>query len=157
MRHPLERRPNSPPFLAGRGRELGLLIQTLADTPLTVISGPPRVGKSALALRAAHLAAGLFPDGLLYLDLRGSPLHNVRTPRDTGGQATALLRNAAGRRVLVVLDNVDSAAQLQPWTPVTPGGAVIITSRHALTGPERARQLRLSALSFEDVQPEHTH
>jgi len=170
MRHPLEPWLNSPsagnsryglppapPFLAGRGRELGLLMQTLPETPVTVICGPPGVGKSALAVRAAHLAGGLFPDGPLYVNLRGSQLRNVR-PADGKGETAALLcAAAAGRRVLVVLDNVTSLAQISPMVAFGPGSAVIITTRHDLTGLECARHVRLGALSGEDVEPARAH
>ncbi|QFY13412.1 hypothetical protein GBF35_48745 [Nonomuraea phyllanthi] len=122
--------------------------------PVGVISGVAGVGKTALALRWAHQAAERFPDGQLFANLHGhDPDQESARPaavlerflRALGIQAaavpagleerTALFRSALdGRRVLVVLDNAESAAQVRPLLPATPGCCVIVTARRRLEG-----------------------
>jgi DNA-binding SARP family transcriptional activator len=117
--------------------------------PIVTVHGPPGVGKSALAVHAAHRLAGRFPDGQLYADLGGSPL-----PADPLAVLSAFLRAlgapvrdlcsldeaaarfrslTAGRALLVVLDNAADAGQLRPLVPAGAGSAVLVTSRPVLT------------------------
>jgi hypothetical protein len=116
----------------GRERELAELDRLGADLSVVVLSGFAGVGKTALALRWARTLAGDFPDGQLYLDLRGysadRPLSAVeaqtrllapfgvpaaRVPADPR-ESTALFRSVlADRRVLVMLDNALSAEQVR--------------------------------------------
>ncbi|WP_427891414.1 helix-turn-helix domain-containing protein [Kribbella sp. GL6] len=150
--------PSAPADFTGREEELERLLSVLStvpETPDTVpmfaISGMGGVGKTALAARAAHLAAPSFPDGQLYIDLRGYGPGDAVEPLAAAGQllrslglpsaavpddvdgATALLRSClARRRVLLVLDNANSAAQVAPLLPGAPGPTVVITSRRAL-------------------------
>ncbi|MEV6069297.1 BTAD domain-containing putative transcriptional regulator [Nocardia sp. NPDC052001] len=115
-----------------------------------LITGSPGIGKSALAVRVAELVAEQFPDGVLRAELGGS----TSTPADPA-QIVALLLDALGvpaaalpadlparaaryraelaeRRVLVVLDDAASAAQLAPLLAGGPGSATLITSRFML-------------------------
>ena len=129
--------------------------------PIAVISGRPGMGKTALAVHAAHLAAPLFPDGRLFLDLRASDT----TPLSTVDALTRLLRalgvdpepvagaedliglyrtQLADRRILLVLDNAPNEAGLRPLVPPGPGSAVLVTSRRRLTALEGAVRLVLS-------------
>ncbi|GLZ28823.1 NTPase [Lentzea sp. NBRC 105346] len=114
-----------------------------------VISGPPGIGKTALAITAGHALASHYPDGQLYVDLRGyapePPLapsvvlsrflralgvEQVPTdPEALGRRFRALVRDA---RLLVVLDNARSADQVRPLLPGTPTCGVLITSRSDL-------------------------
>ncbi|GGT11548.1 hypothetical protein GCM10010176_065300 [Nonomuraea spiralis] len=149
-----------PPVSAfvGRTSQLRALDRLLRQDgrflPMGVISGVAGVGKSALALQWAHLVADRFPDGQLFANLRGYDLDREsaqpaavleRFLRALGvdGEAvpagveerTALFRSILdGRKVLVVLDNAQSAAQVRPLLPATPGCCVIVTSRRRLEG-----------------------
>ncbi|MGW3266147.1 AfsR/SARP family transcriptional regulator [Streptomyces sp. NPDC001056] len=136
--------------------------------PVGVISGRPGTGKTALAVHAAHRAAHLFPDGRLFLDLRGSDT----APLATADALARLLRalgvdhetasgtddliglyrtQVAGRRVLLVLDNAPSEAHVRPLLPPGPGSAVLITSRRRLTALEGVDRLDLSVPDADEA------
>jgi tetratricopeptide (TPR) repeat protein/transcriptional regulator with XRE-family HTH domain len=142
---------------AGREAELAALSQVL-DQPggtavITAIGGTAGVGKTALAVHWAHQVAGLFPDGQLYVNLRGfDPSGRPVTPADavrrfldamqvpasqipSGPQAQQDLYRSllAGRRMLIVLDNASDAAQVRPLLPGGPACLVLVTSRSQLT------------------------
>jgi DNA-binding SARP family transcriptional activator/Tfp pilus assembly protein PilF len=174
-REPLPEPRQLPPDVAGftgRDSELVRLERALAgagqQAPVVIsaIQGPGGVGKSALAVHAAHQLADRFPDGVLYVDLHGataglSPLEPLevlgRFLRALGTdpaavptgleEAAALFRSqVAGRRLLVVLDNALDAAQVAPLLPASPGCGVLVTSRRTLAGLEGARHLHLDVL-----------
>ncbi|MFC6022634.1 BTAD domain-containing putative transcriptional regulator [Plantactinospora solaniradicis] len=150
--------PAAPSAFTGREYELTELDALLEPGPdsagTTVVSGSAGVGKSALALHWAHRTAERFPDGQLYVNLRGfdpdgvvvGPAEAVRGFLDAFGvpaqrvpiglaAQTALYRSlVAGRRVLVVLDNARDAAQVRPLLPGAPGCATVVTSRNQLGG-----------------------
>ncbi|TDD72483.1 NB-ARC domain-containing protein [Actinomadura rubrisoli] len=162
--------------LVGRDREVAEVARLAggdgAGAPIVVVSGPPGVGKSALGVRAAHLAAARFPDGQIYVDVRGaSPGTAPLTPVEIAGrllrglrgpgapvpadaeEAAALLRSVlADRRVLVVLDDVASAAQVRPLVPFGRRCAALMTSRTSLTSLDGARCLRLGRLAPRDAE-----
>ncbi|WP_084557572.1 ATP-binding protein [Hamadaea tsunoensis] len=141
--------PAPPAVFIGRRGELDRLGSVAS---LAVVSGPPGVGKSALAVHWGHTARDRFPDGHLYLNLRGfnpdgpmSPDEALRTllvglvPADRvpdGLDArSALLRSVlAGRRMLLVLDNARDAGQVRPLLPGETGCTVVVTSRSRLSG-----------------------
>jgi DNA-binding SARP family transcriptional activator len=157
----------------GRVGEAGELVELLSldegatSVPVIEITGPPGVGKTALAVHVAHLLSAGFPDGQLFLSLTGSSV----SPRDPGkalwevlrglgvpaadipegqSQRTALFRTRlAGRRVLILLDDADSARQVQPLLPGTAGCAVIVTGRARLIGLPGAHHLTLEPLGHE--------
>lgn len=169
-----------PPTLSdftGRAVEITDLVQVFQatdDRPGTVqlaaVTGMGGVGKTALAVHVAHLVGDDFPDGQLYLDLRGygpgTPLSPVealnqlirslgldddRTVPSSINELAGLYRSRlAGQRVLIVLDNANSAAQVLPLLPGAPGSAVIATSRRALTTLPGFRQIALTPLSEAD-------
>ncbi|MFC4855212.1 AfsR/SARP family transcriptional regulator [Actinophytocola glycyrrhizae] len=134
------------------------------DRPtVVVLSGPPGVGKSAVAVRVAHLVRASFPDGQLHLDLAGtsaSPrrpadvlaellraVGHAEFPRGVAARA-ALLRSAlAARRVLLVLDDAANAAQVAPLLPGAGGSAVLVTSRVMLPDLVGARPVELDVLA----------
>jgi DNA-binding SARP family transcriptional activator/tetratricopeptide (TPR) repeat protein len=133
---------------------LGGEAEATGAVPIAVVSGPAGVGKTALAVKWAHQAADLFPDGQLFINLRGfhpsdQPLASAqaarefldalqvpaaRIPPELSGQARLLRSTLAGRRILIVLDNAREEAQIRPLLPGTAGCAVLITSRNQLMG-----------------------
>lgn len=156
--------PPDVPDFAGRVTETAWLLQGGPDTPVTVVSGAPGVGKSALVAHAARQAADRYGDGRLFLDLRGLDAEPVPpgealrrllralgvrardVPADVEERAAlhrSLLRE---RRVLVILDNAADETQLRPLLPAPGQGAVWVTARRALTGLEHARRLPLRPL-----------
>ncbi|WP_344934989.1 tetratricopeptide repeat protein [Actinoplanes nipponensis] len=160
---------------AGRHAELaGLTAMVGADAEDgvecgIVVVGAGGVGKTWLVLRWAHTHRDLFPDGQLHADLRGfhpsgapaAPDEALRAflgqlgvrssamPADLAGQVALYRRLTAGRRLLVVLDNVRDADQIGPLRTGHPGCCVIVTSRGELTRPViqgGLRRLRLGML-----------
>ncbi|UXY33527.1 ATP-binding protein [Streptomyces albidocamelliae] len=153
--------PLSHPVFVGRDAELARLdaLQgtsedgTTGRAAVAVVEGTAGVGKTALALHWAHQARARFPDGQLYVDLRGfgdeavmdagEALHGflqalgvtpAAVPADTA-VASGLLRTLlAGRRVLLVLDNARSTDQVRPLLPTDPGSVAVVTSRNRLDG-----------------------
>lgn len=141
----------------GRTAELAALDAALADpagtAPVALISGTAGVGKSALAVRWAHRAAGRFPDGQLHVNLRGydpgSPVEpaaalagflralgvpEAEIPIDADERSARFRSALAGRRVLLVLDNAGTVDQVRPLLPGGTGSAAIVTSRDLLPG-----------------------
>jgi DNA-binding SARP family transcriptional activator/tetratricopeptide (TPR) repeat protein len=170
--------PPDPASFTGRGPELAEVEHrlTAADHNATIvisaIDGVGGVGKSALAIHAAHRLAGRFPDGQLYVNLHGAtagltplaPLEVLgrflRALGMDGGQVPTELDEAAARfrsevaarRLLVVLDNARDAAQVAPLLPGTPGSAVLVTSRQTLAGLDGAPWvLHLDVLSPQEA------
>src|SRR6266542_5350375 len=166
--------PGDVASFTSRRRELRRLRELLASTGrrsaavVSAIYGIAGVGKSALAVRAAHALAAHFPDGQLYVDLRGasasgsSPLAPLEVlgpflralgvdgedvPVELEGAVARFRSLLTGRRVLVVLANAASAEQVRPLLPAAPGSAAIVTSRQALFMLEGAVILQLDVLS----------
>ncbi|WP_432170980.1 BTAD domain-containing putative transcriptional regulator [Streptomyces sp. 1222.5] len=167
--------PPPPAHFTGRADLRGQLRRALTEPPapapaVAVISGMAGVGKSALALHVAHELRERFTDGQLYVNLHGAtpgmaPLTAAQALaallRDVGTEprnipehpdaAAALLRSLlAPARVLLVLDDAASAAQVRPLLPAGPGCAVIVTSRSPLTALDGARRFPLGPLTGED-------
>jgi DNA-binding SARP family transcriptional activator/tetratricopeptide (TPR) repeat protein len=115
---------------------------------VVVISGPGGIGKTALAVRAAHESAGRYRDGQLYLELGGTTGERVDTSEalaqflrafgmphvpDTKAERLGAYRTLlAGRRVLLVLDDAADGAQVEELMPGNPGCAVVVTARQRL-------------------------
>lgn len=169
--------PRPPARFLGREDQLSALTAVLTDrttgeSPLAVVAGPAGVGKTACAVQWAHLHAGAFPDGQLFADLRGfgegdeaAPAEILRdfllalgTPPErvpgSAQAASALFRSlVAERRMLVVLDNASSSAQVRPLLPGGPHCATVVTSRSRLDGlvaTDWARPVGLQALGHEE-------
>jgi transcriptional regulator with XRE-family HTH domain len=159
---------------AGYLRQLDALLDE-ATRPATavaisVIAGTAGVGKTALAVHWAHQVRHLFPDGQLYVNLRGFdrsatptapaavirqfldalyvPAHRV--PADPDAQAALYRTLLADRKMLVLLDNARDSDQVRPLLPGAPGCLVLVTSRNELTGliaAEGAHALSLDLLT----------
>jgi DNA-binding SARP family transcriptional activator/Tfp pilus assembly protein PilF len=157
--------PADVPAFTGRAAELAELDRLLGspapaavDGPVTAavisaVSGTAGVGKTALAVHWAQRAAERFPDGQLYVNLRGYDPGRPMTAADAlagflralglpgqdippeEDQRAARYRSLiAGRRMLVVLDNASAAEQVRPLLPGSPGCAALVTSRDSLAG-----------------------
>ncbi|ANZ34861.1 hypothetical protein BBK82_00965 [Lentzea guizhouensis] len=166
----------SPPpavELAGRAaeqRQLAEWVMSASTSNLldvVVVHGPPGVGKTALAVDAAHRFGCAFADGCLYLDLRGmdpAPLSpdraiarlltafgvpDARMPSDAGDRDRLYRSMLRERSVLLVLDNAANEAQLRPLLAAAPGSLVLVTSRNILAGLIARHRVELGPLSSD--------
>lgn len=162
--------PRDIPGFTGREAELSRLYATLehATTAIAIaaVDGMAGIGKSALALHAAHQLADRYPDGRLYLHLHAHDPN--RPPLDPADGLETLLRligedpqripatveeraalwrtRLANRRALIVLDDVADSRQVGPFLPGASGCLVLITSRRRLTGLDGVRPISLEVL-----------
>lgn len=138
--------------------------------PVYSLNGMPGIGKTALAVHAAHRVAEKFPDGVHFLDLHGHSA--TRKPVETAEALRSLLitfgvaadqvppnlddresmwrRRMAGRRALLLADNAASEQQIRPLLPSSPGLVVLVTSRRQLANLHEAQSITL-----ETMTPEH--
>ncbi|MEU4242445.1 BTAD domain-containing putative transcriptional regulator [Actinoplanes sp. NPDC026619] len=164
----------------GRDAELAALDRSLAppegdDPPLTVVllAGTAGVGKSALAARWAHRVRESFPDGQLYVNLRGYDseqpvavgealagflsalgVRGTEIPLGVEERAGRYRSELTGRRMLVLLDNASSVEQVRPLLPGTGSCLVLITSRDSLPGMvaiHGAERINLDLLPLADA------
>ena len=173
--------PATTRHFAARAVELATLTE-LADEAgrvgpavvIAAITGTAGIGKTALVVHWAHQAAGRFPDGQLYVDLRGfGPAESPTAPAEAVGgflealgvpagqvpagldTRTALYRSLlAGRRMLVVLDNARDTEQVRRLLPGSPGCLILVTSRCLLAGliaVEGAQPLTLDLLTVAEA------
>lgn len=156
--------PPKPPLVGRDGelRRLAALLGPAGDSAVVNVYGPPGAGKSGLALFAAHLMLDHYPDGQLYADLRGSYLDpgvvldrfldalGVPAGQRPDDQDSAVGRYRsllAGRRMLVMLDNVADVTQVRPFLVSAPHAAVLVTSGQMMSTVDDARHLRLLELT----------
>ena len=159
--------------LAELGRLSSMAVDAGPTLVVAVLSGTAGVGKTALALHWAHQVRDRFGDGQLYVNLRGfDPTPSMRPiealtgsllalgvppeqiPLDQEPAAAVYRTLLAGRRVLVILDNAESAAQVRPLLPGSPGCFVLVTSRNRLSGllaRDGAHRIPLDVLGPEEA------
>jgi DNA-binding SARP family transcriptional activator/tetratricopeptide (TPR) repeat protein len=152
--------PADVPGFTGRAAhlaELDRLLAASADEPagtaVAAVMGAPGVGKTSLAVHWAHGVADQFPDGQLYVNLRGFDpdglvmdpaeavrafceslgVHREHLPANADAQAAMYRSLLSGKRVLVVLDNARDTRQVRWLLPGTPTCLVLITSRNQLS------------------------
>jgi DNA-binding SARP family transcriptional activator/tetratricopeptide (TPR) repeat protein len=138
---------------AGRAAELAELDRAAGSHELLALAGTAGVGKTALAVHWAHRVAAAYPDGQLYVNLRGYDPEQPLDPADAlagfllglglaeadvpaglTDRAARLRTELAGRRLLIVLDNAASTEQVRSLLPGAPGCRTVVTSRDALAG-----------------------
>jgi DNA-binding SARP family transcriptional activator/Tfp pilus assembly protein PilF len=145
----------------------------LTAAVICAVSGTAGVGKTALVVHWAQRVRQHFPDGQLYLDLRGddsdepvSPgdalarlltalgVRAEEIPLDVDGRTARYRTEVTGRRMLVVLDNAASVEQVRPLLPGTSSCVVVVTSRDRLAGLvalHGARRLNVGLLPMKDA------
>ena len=148
----------------------GLLAREQATAiVISAIAGKAGVGKTALAVRVAHRLRPRFADGQLYVNLRGAEAQALEPADVLAGFLRALgvegavipdgleervrlyRSQLADRRVLVLLDNAASEAQVRPLLPASPGCAVLVTSRARLSGLEAVHPVTLDVLEADQA------
>jgi DNA-binding SARP family transcriptional activator len=171
--------PADVPTFTGRLEELAELGHILAEVDrstapvIAFLTGTAGVGKTALAVHWGHLVRQRFPDGQLYLDLRGYDPEQPVPPADAlaafltvlapGGpeiplgveeRAARYRTEIATRQMLIVLDNVATVEQVRPLLPGTSSCLVVVTSRDSLAGLvalHGARRVNLDLLPAPDA------
>src|SRR5262249_28803857 len=149
--------------------------ETGGTVVISAIGGTAGVGKTALAVYWAHLVADQFPDGQLYVNLRGfDPSGSVMDPAEAvrrfldalqvpparipvglDAQATLYRSQLADKRMLVVLDNARDTAQVRPLLPGAATCLVLVTSRNQLTSliaTDDARPITLDLLTDDEAR-----
>ncbi|MHA6622762.1 ATP-binding protein [Pseudonocardia sp. DLS-67] len=169
----LRQLPAPPPLFTGRERELAELdrISDAGRLMIATIAGMAGVGKTALAVRAAHDVASRYPDEQIYLDLHGytqggrpvdpgEALDRVlrslgvpaeQIPPDLDDRAALYRSRLAGRRALILLDNAATESQVAPLLPGTSGCLLLVTSRRRLPGLDDSHTVSLDLLPLPDA------
>ncbi|MEV1119891.1 NB-ARC domain-containing protein [Actinosynnema sp. NPDC049800] len=169
---PINQLPPAVPHFVGRADALDFLsaqVDRQSTLLITSIGGTAGIGKTTLAVHWAHRERDRFPDGQLYVDLRGfdprgpiDPATAVRgfldafqvpeerIPVDLAAQVALYRSHVEGRRMLILLDNARDPDQVRPLLPGSPTCVVLVTSRNRLAGlvaREQAKPLVLDFLS----------
>ncbi|MEU6744690.1 BTAD domain-containing putative transcriptional regulator [Spirillospora sp. NPDC046719] len=163
--------PPAVPDFTGRGDQIDSMLALLSagdgDEPVSVsaVAGMGGIGKTALAVHIAHRTRDAFPDGQLFVDLRGAERDpadpaevlgrflralgvNAAAVPENPGERAALYRSIlADRRILVVLDNAADETQVEPLLPGGRLSRAVITSRTRLTALPGARLIELDVLT----------
>jgi tetratricopeptide (TPR) repeat protein/DNA-binding XRE family transcriptional regulator len=163
--------PTATAHFTGRAGEMADVLAALrTSTGPCVLSGMGGVGKTALAVRCGRRAEARFPDGVLFMDLRGhtpgvaavTPAEALdrflrllgvsgdAIPADVDDRASMYRDQLHGRAVLVVLDNALSAEQVAPLLPAEEKCRVIVTSRHRLAALDDAHHVPLGVLPTDE-------
>lgn len=172
-RSPARQLPPDVDHFTGRQAELREVVDLLGQErdrlPVVTISGPPGVGKSALAVAVAYRLSVSYPDGQLFVDLSGTApqprepgdvlarflrdlgVPGVDIPVSAEERATLFRDRVAGKRILVVLDNAATDAQVRPLLPGSRQCGVLVTSRRRLTGLDVSLRIQLDKLAPADA------
>ncbi|WP_342744705.1 ATP-binding protein [Actinophytocola xinjiangensis] len=164
--------PRDVPDFTGRGAALDAVLTAVERDRVVAVDGMAGVGKTCLAVHAAHRLAADYPDAQLYVDLHGftagrEPLGpdpalrtllaalgvaSERIPQDGGLEPLAACWRAelAHRRAVVVLDNAVDAEQVRPLLPGAGESVALITSRNRLLGLDEVPPVSLDVLSPEE-------
>ncbi len=155
--------PPQLPEFTGRAPELATLVEALkpmdSSVPVQGIEGLAAIGKTTLAVQAAHKVSGSFPDGRLFVDLAASPdplaellrgIGVTALPGSSSERAALWRARTTGLRLLVVLDDARSEEEIRPLIPGPAGPAVLITARQRLYGLAHAQWTKLGGLSPSD-------
>ncbi|WP_246266605.1 tetratricopeptide repeat protein [Nonomuraea typhae] len=164
--------PRDVPDFTGREAALATVLAAVETSRVVAVDGMAGVGKTCLAVHAAHELTAAYPDAQLYLDLHGftdgrpplGPDPALRTllaaldvpsekiPQEGGIEPLAACWRAelATRRAVVVLDNVADAEQVRPLLPGAGPSVALITSRNRLLGLEEVPPVSLDVLSPEE-------
>ncbi len=135
--------------------------------PVVVLTGRRGMGKTALAVRAAHLLSQEFPDGQFFLQLGVDMEHSTASlldqmlrslgmppdgiPHDLAGRAAMYRSLLAGRRVIVLIDNVSNGRQISALIPGTRGCTVLVTSDQQIIGLDGIHQIHVGALDDQSA------
>jgi tetratricopeptide (TPR) repeat protein len=151
--------PSGTRIFVGRSKELRRLTASTASGSrsgplMMIIAGMPGTGKTELAICAARALTARYPDGVFWLGLRTyaaaesrltitsalrTLLNALNVPPDPNITSVAALSRTwravtAGKKMLIVLDDADTAEQIRPLLPAADESAILITTRHVLTG-----------------------
>jgi tetratricopeptide (TPR) repeat protein/transcriptional regulator with XRE-family HTH domain len=172
--------PADVSMFTGRDEQLAYLDELLpgaTDQPtsvvITAVSGTAGVGKTALAVHWAHRVRDRFPDGQLYMNLRGYDSDQLvgpgealsrllaalgitgqNVPHDLDDRAARYRSALADRQILIVLDNAGSVEQVRPLLPGSSSSTVVVTSRDSLAGlvaVDGAHRLELDLLPHAEA------
>jgi tetratricopeptide (TPR) repeat protein/transcriptional regulator with XRE-family HTH domain len=163
--------PHDITAFTGRREELAELLAAAREATVVAIDGMGGVGKSALAVHAAHLLTADFPGGRLYLDLHGftpgrepvEPAEALRVllgalglppgriPEGVAERAALWRSELATRRAIVVLDNAADADHVRDLLPGAGRSFAVITSRRRMVQLDGARPLSLDVLAPEEA------
>lgn len=166
--------PGAPGDFVGRRDELAELDEITARSRVVVVDGGAGVGKTALVAEWARISRDRFPDGVLHVDLQGfGPQDPVpagmalgrflralgddlaSAPTDLDERAARYRTLSDGRRLLVVLDNAATPAQVRPLLPAATSCTVVVTSRDRLDGlavGEGAHRLDVGPMTPQDAR-----
>jgi DNA-binding SARP family transcriptional activator len=171
-RHPPAQLPADVADFTGRESDVEQLCAMVSEArrrespavAVAVVAGAPGLGKTALAIHAAHALRRDFPDGQLYASLHGGSeqpvppdevlarflrdlgVDGARVPVDPEERAALYRTRLAERQMLILLDDASDAAQVRPLLPGTGSCAVIVTSRHRLPDLAGSRLIDLDVL-----------
>jgi len=168
---PTQLPPGTSDF-TGRDAELAEITGLLArsgEVPVVAVTGMGGVGKTAVAVRAAHAVRAAFPDGQLYANLgattdrpadpfvvlggflRAYGVPDEQLPELRSDRVALWRTLAAGRRILLLLDDARDSAQLRDLLPATAGCAAVVTSRRRVLDLPGSRWIKLDPLSSAEA------